>query len=83
MLHINNLLLLALSGSLAVLGEHVGEAALAAILAVEVGRHEDTGAADRVVADATQAGDLALAIDLVVLEHMKLDLCAMGQQQGA
>merc|ERR1712070_1013108 len=75
--NIYSLLLLALGSSLTVLREHVSKATLSAILAVEVGRHEDSRAADRVVANATQASDLALAIDLVVLENMKLDLLVL------
>lgn len=36
--------------------------------------HEDTGAARLVRALASQAGDLAVAINLVVLEDSQLDL---------
>merc|ERR1740115_710610 len=62
---------------LVLLVEHVRKAALAAILAVEVARHENTRAALRVRAHAPQAGDLAVAIDLVVLEHGQLHLLVL------
>ena len=55
---------------------HVGEAALAAVLPVEVRCHEHTRPTLRGRADLPQAGDLAVAVDLVVLEHVKLDLWA-------
>merc|ERR1719231_544602 len=56
---------------------HVGQTALAAVLAIEVARHEDTRAELRVRADTPQARDLAVAVDLVVLEHGQLDLLVL------
>jgi len=55
--------------------EHVREAALAAVLPVEVRGHEDTRAARR--AHATQPRDLAVAVDLVVLQRGELDLLVL------
>merc|ERR1719154_221445 len=62
--------------SLLVLGlvEDVGQTALAAVLAVEVGSHEDAGAALLGGALAAEAGDLAVVVNLVVLEDGELDL---------
>lgn len=51
-----------------------GETALSAVLAVEVVGHEDTGTARLVGALASQARDLAVAVDLVVLQHSQLHL---------
>merc|ERR1719198_1706179 len=53
---------------------HVCQVALAAVLAVEVLGHEDAGTARLVGALTTHALHLVGAVDLVVLEHMKLDL---------
>ena len=60
--------------SLLSLLEGVSQTALAAVLAVEVVGHEDAGAASLVGALTSQAGDLAVAVDLVVLEDSELDL---------
>merc|ERR1712199_33038 len=60
--------------SLLVLIEHVSKVALATVLAVEVLGHEDASATVLMRALATHASDLVGAVDLVVLEHMKLDL---------
>jgi len=57
--------------------ENVGEMASAAVLTVEMSRHEDTGAAILVGALTSQASDLAVLIDLVVLEDRKLDLLSL------
>merc|ERR1712240_849926 len=57
--------------------ENVGEMASAAVLTVEMSRHEDTGAAILVGALASQASDLAILIDLVVLKDRKLDLLSL------
>ncbi len=54
--------------------EHVGETALAAILAIEMGRHENSGSALLAGALASQAVDLAVVVDSVVLQHGQLDL---------
>merc|ERR1711908_198918 len=53
---------------------HVCQVALAAVLAVEVLGHEDASTARLVGALTTHALHLVGAVDLVVLEHMKLDL---------
>merc|ERR1711934_800375 len=58
---------------LVVLLEHVGEMALATILAIEVLCHEDAGTTLFLGALATHASDLG-TVDLIVLQHMKLDL---------
>merc|ERR1719348_2278094 len=62
--------------NLLVLGlvEHVGETALATVLTVEVGSHEDTSAALLGGALAAQTVDLAIVVNLVVLEDGQLDL---------
>jgi len=57
--------------------EDVGEATLSAVLAVLVVGHEDSSAAELVGALAPQAGDLAVLVDLVVLEDGELDLLAL------
>ena len=49
--------------------EDIGEVALSAVLAVVHGSHEDTGTALWLGALAAEAFDLAVAINLVVLEH--------------
>jgi hypothetical protein len=49
--------------------EDVGEVATSAVLAVVHGSHEDTRTALGLGAFAPQALDLAVAVDLVVLEH--------------
>lgn len=59
---------------LLVLVEGVGQAALAAVLAVKVVGHEDASAALTVGALAAKAGDLAVVVDLVVLEDGEFDL---------
>uniref|UniRef100_J3M467 Uncharacterized protein n=1 Tax=Oryza brachyantha TaxID=4533 RepID=J3M467_ORYBR len=56
----------------------VGEAALAAVVAVEVVGHEGAGAAVVVGALLAEAGDLAGGVvDLVELEHGELDLLVL------
>merc|ERR1719384_432340 len=60
-----------LLGGLAV---HVGTATLAAVLSVVVGGHEDTSSTLVVGALTTEASDLAILVNLVVLEHSKLRL---------
>merc|ERR1719270_2024232 len=60
-----------LLGGLAV---HVGTATLAAVLSVVVGGHEDTSSTLIVGALTTETGDLAILVNLVVLEHSKLRL---------
>jgi len=57
-----------------VLLEHVCQVALAAVLTIEVLSHEDTSTTVLVHTFAAHAGHLVGGIDLVVLEHMKLDL---------
>ena len=54
--------------------DEVGEVALAAVVAVEVHRHEDAGPADLVRALAAQARDLVVAVHLVELQDCKLHL---------
>merc|ERR550525_1522147 len=54
--------------------EDVGEPALPAVLTVEHGGHEDAGAALFSRALAPQTVDLAVVVDLVVLQHGELDL---------
>jgi len=54
--------------------EDKGEAALAAVLAVKVGSHEDTRPAVLVWTLTAKARDLTVLIHLVVLEHRKLHL---------
>merc|ERR1712198_377059 len=51
--------------------------ASAAVLTVEMSRHEDAGAAVLVGTLTSQASDLAVLIDLVVLEDRKLDLLSL------
>ena len=58
-------------------GVDVGESALAAVLAVEVGGHEDAGAALLGGALPPQAVDLAVVVNPVVLKHGKLDLLVL------
>merc|ERR1719384_756306 len=60
-----------LLGGLAV---HVGTATLAAVLSVVVGGHEDTSSTLVVGALTTETSDLAILVNLVVLEHSKLRL---------
>merc|ERR1711881_804120 len=59
---------------LTLLLEHVGQVALAAVLAVKVLGHEDTSATLLSRALTTHAGHLVGVIHTVVLEHMKLHL---------
>jgi hypothetical protein len=68
-----------LVGSSALLGlvEHVGQTALAAVLAVKVRSHEDARTTLSVGALATQALDLAVVIDLVELKDGELDLLVL------
>merc|ERR1712244_141954 len=54
--------------------EDIGEATLAAILAVEHGSHEDAGSTLLGGTLAPQTVDLAVVVDLVVLQHGELDL---------
>merc|ERR1719156_467107 len=54
--------------------EHVGKTALAAVLAIEVGSHEDSGTTLLGRALAAQTVDLAVVVHLVVLEDGELDL---------
>ena len=54
--------------------EDIGEATLSTVLAVEVGGHEHSCTALLSTALAPQAVDLAVVIDLVVLQHRELDL---------
>lgn len=55
----------------------VGQVAAAAVLAVVHGGHEDTGTALGVGALTAEALDLAVAVDLVVLEDRELGLLAL------
>lgn len=57
-----------------VAGVDVGESALAAVLPIEVGGHEDAGAALLGRALASQAVDLAVVVHAVVLERGQSDL---------
>ena len=57
---------------LVLLVEHVGKAALATVLAVMVGSHENTSTAPFLGAFPPKAGDLAILVDLVVLEDSEL-----------
>jgi hypothetical protein len=57
--------------------EDVREVAAAAVLAVVHGGHEDTGTAVVLGALAAEALDLAVAVDLVVLEDGQLGLLAL------
>merc|ERR1719350_139914 len=57
--------------------EHVGEAALAAVLTVKVRGHEDPGATLLGRALAPQAVDLAVVVHLVVLEDSQLNLAVL------
>merc|ERR1719513_95438 len=54
--------------------EHVGKTALAAVLAIEVGGHEDSGTTLLGWALTAQTVDLAVVVHLVVLEDGELDL---------
>merc|ERR1712112_540502 len=57
--------------------ENVGEMASAAVLTVKMSRHEDTGTTILVGTLTSQASDLAVLIDLVILEDRKLDLLSL------
>jgi hypothetical protein len=57
--------------------ENVGEVALAAVLAVVHGSHEDTSTALLLRALSPQTLDLSIAVDLVVLENSQLGLLAL------
>jgi len=62
---------------LVLLAKDVGQMAAAAVLAVLHGSHEDTSTASIVGALAAETLDLAVAVDLVVLEDGELGLsCA-------
>merc|ERR1711977_605603 len=67
---------------LTLLLEHVGQVALAAVLAVKVLGHEDTSATLLSGALTTHAGHLVGVIHTVVLEHMKLHLLLLGLGVG-
>ena len=54
--------------------EDIGEATLSTVLAVEVGGHEHSCTALLGAALAPQTVDLAVVIDLVVLQNRELDL---------
>merc|ERR1711894_542565 len=54
--------------------EHVGKTALATVLAIEVGGHEDSSTTLLSGALAAQTVDLAVVVHLVVLEDGELDL---------
>merc|ERR1719198_2917349 len=54
--------------------EHVGEPALATVLTVEVGSHENSSTTLLSRALTTETVDLAIVINLVVLEDSQLDL---------
>merc|ERR1719209_2794539 len=54
--------------------EHVGETALAAVLAIKVSSHEDSSATLLCRALTAQTVDLAIVVNLVVLEDGQLDL---------
>ncbi len=71
----------ALSSYLLLVGlvEDIGETALAAVLAVVVAGHENTSTALFGGALATDAGDLAVVIDLVELQDSKLVLKRISQ----
>ena len=58
-------------------GVDIGEAALAAVLPVKVGGHEDAGAALLGGALAPQPVDLAVVVHAVVLEGGQLDLAVL------
>lgn len=57
--------------------ENVGEVAAAAVLAVVHGSHEDTSTALGLGALAAETLDLAIAVNLVVLEDSELGLLAL------
>merc|ERR1712146_177689 len=65
------------AATLSVLVEHVGEAALAAVLAVEMRGHKGARPAVWIRADAPQAGDLTVAVNLIVFERCKLHLLVL------
>eukprot|EP01104_Vermistella_antarctica_P009881 TRINITY_DN2594_c0_g1_i13.p1 TRINITY_DN2594_c0_g1~~TRINITY_DN2594_c0_g1_i13.p1 ORF type:complete len:144 (-),score=20.48 TRINITY_DN2594_c0_g1_i13:308-739(-) len=56
--------------------EDVGQAALAAVLTVEVGSHEGSGTTTARLSRAgtTEHGNLTVLVDLVVVQHGQLDL---------
>merc|ERR1712119_159557 len=58
--------------------EDVGEMASAAVLAIEMSSHENSGPALFVGTLPTKTGDLAILVDLVVFEDGKLDLLRLG-----
>ena len=65
------------SGRLGALLEHESELALSAVLTVLVPRHEDASTALRRRALPTKALDVAITVDLVVLEDGHLNLLAL------
>jgi len=66
-----------LYGRLGARGEGVGQTALATVLAIIVEGHEDTSTALRGRAFTTKALDLAVGLDLVVLQNGHLDLLTL------
>ena len=58
-------------------GEGVCQVALAAVLAVLVKGHEDTSTALSRRAFTTKALDLAIGLDLVILQYRHLDLLTL------
>ena len=57
--------------------EHVGEATLSAVLTIEVRRHEDASTALLRRALPPQPVDLAVIVNLVVLQHSQLNLAVL------
>ena len=57
---------------------HIGEATFAAVLAVKVVGHENTGPTRIPWAFSPQAEDLAILINFVVFQHRQLDLKVEG-----
>lgn len=64
-------------GSLLGLVEDIGQVATTAVLSVVHGGHEDTSTTLLLWALTSQALDLAIAVDLVVLENSQLGLLAL------
>ncbi len=57
--------------------EHVSQATLATVLAIEMGSHKDSSAAIFCGALASQSVDLAVIVDAVVLQDGQLDLLVL------
>merc|ERR1740130_2032014 len=57
--------------------DQVREVTLAAVVTVEMHRHEHSGPTHLVRAFAAKTCDLIVGVDLVELEHCKLDLLAL------